>query len=48
VAHRLPTLRDADRILVFDDGKIVETGSQNRIGGDKKRRWDSCRRAGIF
>jgi ATP-binding cassette subfamily B protein len=27
VAHRLTTLRDADRILVFDDGKVVETGT---------------------
>jgi ATP-binding cassette subfamily B protein len=26
VAHRLTTLRDADEVLVFDDGRIVERG----------------------
>jgi ATP-binding cassette subfamily B protein len=31
VAHRLTTLRDADRIFVFDGGKIVETGSYNEL-----------------
>jgi ATP-binding cassette subfamily B protein len=36
VAHRLSTLREADRILVFDEGRIVETGTYSelvRLGG---------------
>jgi ATP-binding cassette subfamily B protein len=31
VAHRLSTLRDADRILVFDQGRIVETGTYDEL-----------------
>jgi ATP-binding cassette subfamily B protein len=31
VAHRLTTLRHADRIVVFDEGKIVEIGSYNDL-----------------
>ena len=27
IAHRLATVRNADRILVFDQGEIVESGS---------------------
>ena len=31
VAHRLSTLRDADRIFVFDDGGIAEVGSYEEL-----------------
>ena len=31
VAHRLTTLRQTDRILVFDDGRIVETGTYSEL-----------------
>jgi ATP-binding cassette, subfamily B, bacterial len=31
VAHRLSTLRDADRIFVFNDGCIVEVGSYDEL-----------------
>ena len=31
IAHRLSTVRDADEILVFDDGRIVEQGDFNGL-----------------
>ena len=31
VAHRLSTLRDSDRIFVFDEGRIVEVGSYDDL-----------------
>ncbi|MEZ4870691.1 MAG: ABC transporter ATP-binding protein [Bdellovibrionales bacterium] len=31
VAHRLSTISHLDRILVFDDGKIIEDGSHNEL-----------------
>jgi ATP-binding cassette subfamily B protein len=31
IAHRLSTVRDADEILVFDGGRVVERGSFNEL-----------------
>ena len=31
VAHRLSTVRDADRIVVIDDGGVVESGSHDAL-----------------
>ena len=31
IAHRLSTLRNADRLFVLEDGEIVETGSHEEL-----------------
>ena len=31
IAHRLSTVKDADQILVLEDGKIVEAGSHQTL-----------------
>ena len=31
IAHRLSTLRDADRLIVIDGGRIVEEGTEDEL-----------------
>jgi ATP-binding cassette, subfamily B, multidrug efflux pump len=31
IAHRLSTIRDCDRIMVIDDGKIIESGTHDQL-----------------
>jgi len=47
VAHRLATIRDADQILVFDRGRLVESGRHHELvtaGGTYARLWQGYER----
>lgn len=46
IAHRLPTVREADVIYVLEQGTVIESGGWNTL---RERRWFSalCRAQGI-
>ena len=50
IAHRLSTVRQVDRILVFDAGRIVEEGTHEQLvarqGGCYRRLYET--QAGAF
>lgn len=35
IAHRLTTLKNSDRVLVFDQGKIIQEGTFNELAGKR-------------
>ncbi len=40
IAHRLSTIRDADYIVVMDQGRIVETGNHDELMAEKGRYYE--------
>ena len=47
VSHRITAIRDADLILVLDEGKLVETGRHEELFAKRGRYWELLRRQEI-
>jgi ATP-binding cassette, subfamily B, bacterial len=47
IAHRLETVERADRILILEDGRVVETGARDELARDPASRFARLRRTGM-
>lgn len=36
IAHRLSTIRNADQVLVMEQGEIIQVGEYNQLANEKK------------
>ena len=48
IAHRMNTIKDADKILVLDKGKIAEEGTHDELmnkNGIYKKMWDEYKKS---
>jgi ATP-binding cassette subfamily B protein len=47
IAHRLATVQRADRIMILDNGEVVEAGSREELQHDDCSRFSRLMRAGL-
>jgi ABC-type multidrug transport system fused ATPase/permease subunit len=47
IAHRLSTLRWADRIVILEDGRVCEQGTYERLAADPASRLATLLRHGV-